>query len=704
MTSDNELTRVDVVEGTRADNIHGEEIAIGYWYRRIPESKDEGTSDDEDQLEELHVLMASDDQEDEGASADDQDDDDDSGEESRRDDHPELHLHGDEQRADPDDGWIGCVVEVGSNYIQLKAVDDSSLRVHLDNVDQHLVRIPDPGRLIERKTALLKSQMDGYMREVVALTSRLGVASAGALTTGSEVAALALRPSSEPVGDYKAALELAHKTTLPDLFSKIESTGKRLSLWMKAPMLPMRAQAEAMKSSLKKIESRIFNVELYAGLIEQVERIADGEPASLEEPIRLFQRRAYMDEECLARYEAGGMDFAGIPAFDRWLTRHENITRLLPFPRCALAFQVRRKVKERERPSDLGGFIRILAEEKADMQTFLYMRNGEQVYRLDTAIDFGEKLFPDLDHIDKLGGGALLWAEHGYMHGTRILTDAEYQGLLEEEARELRKWNELPKNRRIFPPRKESTRFKRFDKDNLYYDEIARHIASQIEAHNRLVIVLQGLLDRSPVFHPHPPWSLWSESGMRALDLIYDDSRALVGGAAPDFEAYRARLNASLKVGDVTVGQEHAWMRSESKKELHRLRNGRHRWGYDQERFHPELVRPWQSPGPGLVGRVVAVSKRAKTCSFEWERKRERQQYGKPEMMTERLSLSIGKILNISAYTPGDFQIFFSDPWTRANYLEWAPLLLVAEEYHAGQRTVGLPGDERDPLRKKDNR
>lgn len=44
--------------------------------------------------------------------------------------------------------------------------------------------------------------------------------------------------------------------------------------------------------------------------------------------------------------------------------------------------------------------------------------------------------------------------------------------------------------------------------------------------------------------------------------------------------------------------------------------------------------------------------------------------------------------MNIDAYTSGDFRLFFNDPRTRADYLQWAPLLLEAEEYHAGNRTV----------------
>jgi len=38
-------------------------------------------------------------------------------------------------------------------------------------------------------------------------------------------------------------------------------------------------------------------------------------------------------------------------------------------------------------------------------------------------------------------------------------------------------------------------------------------------------------------------------------------------------------------------------------------------------------------------------------------------------------------VINADAYTAGDYRIFFNDPRTRADYLEWAPLLLAAEDY-----------------------
>jgi hypothetical protein len=43
-----------------------------------------------------------------------------------------------------------------------------------------------------------------------------------------------------------------------------------------------------------------------------------------------------MDEECLAKYEAGGMDFNDIGKFDAWLSRGGNFGRILPHDPCRL--------------------------------------------------------------------------------------------------------------------------------------------------------------------------------------------------------------------------------------------------------------------------------------------------------------------------------------------------------------------------------
>lgn len=91
-------------------------------------------------------------------------------------------------------------------------------------------------------------------------------------------------------------------------------------------------------------------------------------------------------------------------------------------------------------------FIRILIERENDEVTFLYMRNGDQVYRLRTMIDFGEQLFPDQKHEAVLGAGGLWIEKHGHDDKTPISQrdfDAKcikYQATRDAHAQELRKW------------------------------------------------------------------------------------------------------------------------------------------------------------------------------------------------------------------------------------------------------------------------
>jgi hypothetical protein len=47
------------------------------------------------------------------------------------------------------------------------------------------------------------------------------------------------------------------------------------------------------------------------------------------------------------------------------------------------------------------------------------------------------------------------------------------------------------------------------------------------------------------------------------------------------------------------------------------------------------------------------------------------------------------RLFNASAYTPGDYKLFLSDPRTLAEYEKWAPFLLGSEDFAAGKRHAG---------------
>jgi len=593
---------------------------------------------------------------------------------------------------------LGCVVRVGSNYVGLKGVVDDrsewSCRVHFDEVSKRLAPAPDAVQVIRGKVDEHQGNVRRLMKEVQALTARLGVGERAALAAGGEVGQLVVATGPGPVREHKALLLRAKDRLLPDLFKEIGAENKAAAAWMKAELIPLEAESEGLLGLTEKIEGRIFNVELYAGLCEELVEVRPGAPAEAGEQVCLMQRLCYMDEECLAAYEVGGMEFGDLPAFEAWLSRPENFSRIFPFPRTAVAFRVRRERKEREAvvPSDL---ISIMFAEKADKKTFLYFRNGQQLWRLSTGIEFGAQLFPEAGSrvIDR--GEIYADVTWSSVDPEKIISRGHYEDMVrrerEEEAR-YEEWRKKSKEERakayMHHPMSESHRYVRCTPETVYYDDILRGIAEKVDEHNRLVLVLQGVLDRSLALHPHPSWRLWTPEGFASgVRLVCDDSRALAPGDLPDFEAYRARCNATLKVGSVTVGQEVAWeVREAERYNDRRDRSGRTRG----ETWYPERYRPDGDPGPGRLASVVAWQPKSKRCSYRWDRE-SRQWCGRDPAGPIGCAISVpsSELLNVDAYVPGDWKIFFQDPRTRAQYLKWAPLLLEAEEWHAGNRKLG---------------
>ena len=603
--------------------------------------------------------------------------------------------------------WLGCVLHVGSNYVELHEANGAYERVHINDFYRPGVCTFEPHALeiIAVQIGRHETTVAGLLGEIEEITKRLALSMGPKrLDAGNETQALVLASGGQSVEDYKTALVKAKEVTLPELFKKVKAEHERMAELMKARLLPHKSQLKAMKPIIEQIDGRIFNVELYAGLIEQVTRIKKGKPAPIDAKLHLFQRRAYMDEECLAQYETGGMRFESIKAFDKWLVRDANLARLLPFPRCLLAFRVRRNVHFRAHVS--------FEIEDQDKSTFLYIRNGDQVFRLKTGLDFGEKLFPDFDSSVRMTGK--LYAETFAGDVRSVITEGEYLERKAAHAREVAEVKaKVAKATREGIPRakwgfsdyvsdRDVRDLKPFGPESVYYDDISAFVKKQMDKHNRLVLVLQGLLDRSMALHPHPPYKLWAgEDFERALTLVYDNDRALVATEAPpDFEAYRARLNASIKVGTVTLGQRRAWGEREAVKQNEWQR--RNRWRFRGSGNSPEYeyYEPYGDPGPGKFTRAEAVKGGKFLYTWTKERKRDTGYFGPKGPIRCTVLVERANLFNVDAYTPGDFKQFFADPRTRADYLKWAPLLLEAEEYHAGNRKLDEKTSDGDRMKR----
>src|SRR6188508_1002193 len=229
--------------------------------------------------------------------------------------------------------YLCCLVHLGSNYAEFESAGETHYTdVRVLYTEFHLYCTPETNaeHFIKQQIETRRQKVGYLLEEVKDVTARLAL---DAAPGGGETEALTISTGAQPVEEYKLALITAKNETLPNLFKQIEAANKAMGAWMRADLLPLEASVQSLKPQIKKIENRIFNVELYAGLIETIVQIREGDPAPAEEPLHLYQRRAYMDEECLANYKHGGMDFNNIEAFDRWFVQPENLERILPHPR-----------------------------------------------------------------------------------------------------------------------------------------------------------------------------------------------------------------------------------------------------------------------------------------------------------------------------------------------------------------------------------
>lgn len=623
-------------------------------------------------------------------------------------------------------GWFGCVMRVGSNYIEIRAPETrhgySYTRVHFDDFWTALVYEPNAEAVIRANAQRAQAEAHRHLQEINRITARLGLRPATAIghapsqqSTGAAAGALMVMSAEVDIAAYKTALVEAKDATLPALFKQVEAAQEEMVRWMKAGALPMKAYAGSMKDSLEEISGRIFTVGLYAGLTENIVKCRDGAPASPAEKLRVMQRRLYMDEETLLFYRHGGMEFKDIKSFDDWLSEPDHLQALLPFPRCMVAMRVRRDVKARECDGTIGGAFMMFRLEQADKLTFLYIRNGEQLYRLSTDLEFDETIFPNKEDFDpteplmfKLFCGSVKEIISRADFEQRVAKQAETKRLAEKWKRDNPKhtWDEKAQGEWEWAnPHQESglsfsaSEWHPFDPSSVYYDEVAKAVAERVLKYNRIAILIQGIYDRSMVLHPHPPVQTWTPDGFaRAIDLVYDGSNVLHDGEAPDFEAYRARCNASITEGSVVVGQERYWMEREAEKENERQRRD---WRLrESQRRDYDTFKPYGNPGPGYIAEIEQWRPRARQATFSWLRKRLRQNVGyhyddSPIRCT--VTVPADRLFNVSAYRPGDYRQFFQDRRTRAQYLKWAPMLLAAEEYHAGNlkpRRAGAEGGD----------
>lgn len=143
--------------------------------------------------------------------------------------------------------------------------------------------------------------------------------------------------------------------------------------------------------------SRILTVlELYTGLNVEIVQIRKGLKSS-SKFLDIRQLTLYMDEE-VGNFKNGGYDYNNISDFDEWLTNPENMKKVIPEEKCIVFFKPRRKPKFYS-----SNYYENSILNKWNFQTYVLMRNGDNLYRIFSDDIYCEKLvFPEREKLKEI--------------------------------------------------------------------------------------------------------------------------------------------------------------------------------------------------------------------------------------------------------------------------------------------------------------
>jgi hypothetical protein len=399
---------------------------------------------------------------------------------------------------------------------------------------------------------------------------------------------------------------------------------------MKAEMERARQMLGPMEALIGQLEENITTVNLYLGNDEEIMLLRDGESAPADEPITMRQLLLYMDEECGAAAEKGGIQTVDVETFDEWLLAHPaHLDQVLPETKGIVALRPRRKPHREAEGKD----------SESNKRTYWLVRNGERVYRTLTKLEVADnRVLPLTDEFERL------FTRH--------------------------------KSGRAIPLRPGSREW-----------EEAQGAAEETERkYMRVGLLLEGLLHRTPIFHPLPQSGVSFIDPMcvrRGLVRYITDAEASLGTGAESFDAWRLRLCGELRPGMRII-----------------LGPGIHREQYERSsknpRLHPQIANEPQ------VQTVYVIDERKKGGGLVF-RYHEGPRYvgdgawggGEYREPKHRASCTVFPkdeyVLPFDLASPEDMQRFLHSRTDRQHYVQMFPVLKAAIAAKARETEVEEP-------------
>lgn len=562
-----------------------------------------------------------------------------------------------------------CVDEIGSNFVGFTIYSEG----HSSGCKIHFDVFAETCRAEPNWKVILNERMEQAQKAIRAKTAQL-------IEEGQKLCLLpnqvppeaseqpkSLLPAKVSVDPKKHKAELVKlQKSLPEIAKEIEELGEEFAVAAKNISLPDMVKLESIKEALGVVEDRIFTIELYCGILEEVEQIAKGEPAPLSTPVTIRQQMLYMDEETLFDYKTGGMDFQKIKDFDKWVVDPANLDRILPEQRGIVAFRVRREGKDYGEARSIGEALAHFQWAEANKQTYILIRNGWNVYRIASEVDFTPRLIPKIGEI-------------GEDQFTKI--DTKYV------------WHDGGGTDRIEVKTLVTP-------ESVHFDDHVKKVEQLLKHYNRIVILIQGLLDRSTVFHPHPVINLGNPKDMEKwVVLLRDEERALPSNRV-QFEVYQKQINSTLRKGKwvyVDQNYDERYPGGQNPNYSGCRYQSPPKRGYATNRM-PELCQIISMKRDGSAVHLSWPKGERSTPKKVWVDSKDRPGWGHEEHIykTDQMChewIPTERVFNVSDYQMGGYKMFLCDRSLQGSYLKWAQYLLTAEDW-ARAREKGIPPEE----------
>ena len=438
------------------------------------------------------------------------------------------------------------------------------------------------------------------------------------------------------IASQRAAVLIARNTALEAQKSArelIEAQRRELDAKLQA----MNNELAPLAEQIALLSEGVWTMNLYVGRDEEIVTLAEGTPAPAGTPIHVRQQVLAMDEESGIDAETGGIDVTNIDAFDEWITADPaHLHQVLPEQRGVVVLMARRKDR------DYGTPWANAAMNEANKQSWWLIRNGENLYRMQTDLYVGKRLVPARNEFTNL------FIDRRTNKPLSPGTDAWMKAEKAAGARE-------------------------------------RHFM-------RIALVLQGLIDRTAVFAPLPKPGVSLLTPQDYDDghvvLIADDENQLTTGRIP-FYRWITALNSQLRTGMrvmITTGHNDWPERS------------RQRWSFNEHpRLHPPRA---ESPETGAVYTLTRKGKRAGEFTFSYPRTEKvwiRNEWGQEEERVPKtpasctIRTSDPFVIPIDLVDVATMREYLGSRLERHAYVEMFPVLRAAIEFKEAEAAAEGP-------------